>query len=83
MTSNPENPLAGPAYSSRGQCDECGYQGTMTFEHLKSESYNDPGAGFYMLKSTCPACEQEENVLVTVEEYDVNLDLAQRGGMGD
>ncbi len=54
----------------------------MTFEHLKTESYNDPGAGFYMLKNTCPACEQVENVLVTVEEYEVNIGLAQRGKTG-
>ncbi len=68
-----------PAYLAWGQCDGCGFQGTLGFEHMESESYDDPDAGFYLLRSKCPACEQEDNVLVTVDEYQVDIALALAG----
>lgn len=56
-------------YKSWSTCDACGYQGVFVFDARAEENYADPGALGVMLDTRCPACEQEECVLVPVEQF--------------
>lgn len=57
------------SYQHWGTCDECGFQGLLMFQSRRGEDYSDEDALGFMMDSSCPACGNEESVLVVVEEY--------------
>ncbi len=56
-------------YKAWSQCSECGYQGTLDFTHLNSESYDDPESLGFLMGCQCPACGVMDHVLVSTDEY--------------
>ena len=66
-------------YQHWGTCDECGFQGLITFQSRSEEDYSDEDALGFMMDSSCPACGNEESVLVVVEEY-LEMVRMRKGG---
>lgn len=56
-------------YQHWGACDECGFQGLLLFQCRVEEDYADEEALGFVMDSSCPACGNEEAVLVVVEQY--------------
>ena len=56
-------------YNSWSTCADCGFQGLLVFQSRANEDYSDASALGYMLDSHCPACGQDDPVLVVAEEY--------------
>ena len=62
-----------------GTCDECGFQGLLLFQCRAEEDYSDEEALGFMMDSSCPACGNEESVLVVVEEYQEMVRVGKPG----
>ena len=59
---------AGP-YKTWNMCSSCGFQGLFVFLPRAGEDYEDPDSLGALMDTQCPACEEEETVLVVIEEY--------------
>lgn len=61
--------MKGVVLKSWSECDGCGFKGHIDYHARDDENYDDRDALGYMMDASCPACGEEEPVLVLSEEY--------------
>ena len=56
-------------YKSWSMCSSCNFQGLFVFTCRAGEIYDDPDSLGVLMDTRCPACDEEETVLVGMDEY--------------
>ena len=64
-------------YKSWNACSGCGFQGLFVFFTKAGEDYDDDDALGVLMDTKCPACDDEETVLVGMEEYQEMVFIAK------
>ena len=60
------------------ECSSCAFSGTVVFTTRADEDYDDLDSLGVMLDAKCPACGENEPVLVMRDQYDEMVFLANR-----
>lgn len=52
-----------------GTCLDCGYEGMLEYRPLAGETYTDPEVLGVVMALRCPACEIEDQALLSMAYY--------------
>lgn len=56
-------------YKSWSKCSGCGFQGLFWYWSRVGENYDDSDLLGALMDTQCPACAEEDTVLVSMDEY--------------
>ena len=65
------------SYKSWSLCSSCDFQGIFVFSCRAGEDYDDPDSLGVLMDTKCPACDEEDTVLVGMEAYQEMVFMAK------
>ncbi len=52
-----------------GICNDCHFNGKLTFTWIEGEDYHDSEALGYLFEQSCPCCGVHDNTLIPLDEF--------------